>query len=128
MLSVILMFFAMVKSPSLIVGCFVPNSVMMLVVPTTKSPVIFTFPLIVPPVSSYVLSNAVCNPSDFAMVKQPSSIVSCFVSISVMILVVPTNNPPVIFTSPLIVPPVQGIFSVAEHQNYSKKCNTFSFT
>ena len=23
---------------------------------------------------------------------------------------------------------IQGIFSVAEHQNYSKKCNTFSFT
>ena len=64
----------MVKSPSLIVGCLFPNSVMMLVVPTTKTPVISTFPLIEPPVSSNLLSNAVCNPDVFAMVKSLSCI------------------------------------------------------
>jgi len=84
--------FAMVKSPSLIVGCLFPNSVMMLVVPTTKTPVISTFPLIEPPVSSNLLSNAVCNPDVFAMVKSLSCISSCFVPISDKRLVVPTKN------------------------------------
>ena len=56
---------------------------MTLVVPTTKSPVISTFPVIVPPVSSYLLSIAVCNPLVLAMVKFPSFISSCFVPIYV---------------------------------------------
>jgi len=56
----------------IISSCFVPISVMILVDPTTKSFVIDTLPVIVPPVSSYLLSNAVCNPLVFAMLKSPS--------------------------------------------------------
>ena len=52
-------------------------------------------------ISSCLLSNAVSNPSVFAMVKSPSSIVSCFVPISVMILVVPTTKSFVIDKSPI---------------------------
>ena len=47
-------------------SCFVPNYVMIFVDPTTKSLVMVTLPDIVPPVSSYLLSNAVCNPDVFA--------------------------------------------------------------
>ena len=68
----------MITSPSCMVGCFVPNSSIISVVKTSKIPEISTFLIIGPPVSSYLLSNAVCNPSVFAMVKSPSCIVSCF--------------------------------------------------
>ena len=97
---------AMVKSPSAMFGCFLPSSVMMSISFNTKSPVMFTFPIIEPPVSSYLPSNAVCNPLVFAMVKSPSAIVSCFVPISVMTLVVPTTKSPVMVTFPFIEPPV----------------------
>ena len=60
---------AMVKSPSYISFCFVPISEITFTSLTTKTPVIFTFPVIEPPVSSYLLFNAVCNPSVFAMVN-----------------------------------------------------------
>jgi len=43
-------------------SCFVPISSIILVVPITKSPVIVTSPSIVPPVSLYLSSNAVCKP------------------------------------------------------------------
>ena len=99
--------FAIVKSPSLIVGCFVPISVITLVVPITKSPVMDTFPSIVPPVSSYLLSNAVCNPLVFAIVKSPSCISSCFVPISVKRFVVPTKNEVPSMESPVISPVVE---------------------
>ena len=66
------------KSPSFISSCFVPISSIILVVPTIKSPVIVTFPVIEPPVSLYLLSNAVCNPLVLDMVKSPSFISSCF--------------------------------------------------
>jgi hypothetical protein len=70
-----------IKSVSVVISsCFVPISVMILVAPTTKSPVMDTLPDIVPPVSSYLLSNADCNPFVFAMVKSPSSMVSCLSS------------------------------------------------
>ena len=58
-------------------SCFVPISVMILVEPTTKSPVMVVLPVIVPPVSSYLLSNSVCNPLVNAIVKSLFSIVSC---------------------------------------------------
>jgi len=45
---------------------------MILVVPTNNPPVILTFPLIVPPVSAYLLSKASCNPLVLVMVKSPS--------------------------------------------------------
>ena len=70
-----------IKSVSVVISsCFVPISVMILVAPTTKSPVMDTLPDIVPPVSSDLLSNADCNPFVFAMVKSPSSMVSCLSS------------------------------------------------
>jgi len=88
------------------VGCLFPNSVMILVFPTNKSPVISTLPVIVPPVSSYLLSNAVCNPSVFAMVQSPSSMVGCLVPISVKRLVVPTKKEVPLIVSPVISPVV----------------------
>ena len=88
------------KSPSFISSCFVPISSIIFVVPTTKSPVIDTSPSIEPPVSLYLLSNAACNPLVLAIVKSPSFISSCFVPISSIILVVPTDKSPVIDTSP----------------------------
>jgi hypothetical protein len=78
----------------------------------------FTLPLIVPPVSSYLLSNAVCNPLVNAMVKSPSSIVSCFVPISVMTLVVPTTKSPVMVTLPDIEP-----FSIVSCLPSNAVCN-----
>jgi hypothetical protein len=67
-----------VKSVSVVISsCFVPISVMILVAPTTKSPVMDTLPDIIPPVSSYLAFNADCNPLVFAMVKSSFSIVSC---------------------------------------------------
>jgi len=96
------------------VGCLLPSSVITFVVPTNKSPVISTFPLIEPPVSSYSLSNAVCNPFVFAMVKSPSSMVGCLLHSSVITFVVPTIKSPVITTFPLIEPPVSSyLFSNA---------------
>jgi len=77
--------FAMVKSPSCISSCLFPSSMIILVVPTTKSSVIVTLPVIEPPVSSYLLPNAVSNPLAFAMVKSPSCISSCLFPISVII-------------------------------------------
>ena len=81
-----------VKSVVVVISsCFVPISVMIFTSFTNKSPVIFTLPLIVPPVSSYLLSNAVCSPPVFAMVKSPSCISSCFVPISVITFTSFTN-------------------------------------
>ena len=81
------------KSIAVVISsCFVPISVMTFTPSTTKSPVICTFPVIEPPVSSNLLSNAVCNPDVFAMVKSLYCISSCFVPISDKRLVVPTKN------------------------------------
>ena len=88
------------------VSSFVPISVMTFVVPTTKSPVIDTLPVIVPPVSSYLASNSDCNPLVFAMVKSPSYMVSCFVPISVKRFVVPTKNEVPSMEAPVISPVV----------------------
>jgi len=66
-------------------------------------PVIWTPPEINPPVLSYLSSSAVCNPSVNAIVKSPSSIVSCFVPISVIIFVVPTTKSPAISTLPVVL-------------------------
>ena len=97
-----------------IVSCFVPISSIILVVPTTKLPVISTFPSKVPPVSSTLL------PSSVMILVVPTTklpVISTFPSIvppvsstllpgSVMILVVPTTKSPVISTLPDIEPPV----------------------
>ena len=65
----------------MIVSCFVPISVITFTSFTNRLPVISTSPVIAPPVSSYLLSKAVCNPLVLALVKFPSFISSCFVPI-----------------------------------------------
>ena len=70
--------FAMVKSLSSMVSCLASIFVMAFTSFTYKSPVISTLPFIEPPVSPYLLSKASCNQFVFAMVKSPSSMLSCF--------------------------------------------------
>ena len=74
-------------------------------------PVISTSPLIVPPVSAYLLSKASCNPLVLAMVKSPSCIVSCFPCIvsstspiSGNVMFVFTSNEPLMIKLLLILP------------------------
>ena len=66
------------ESPPLMVGCFVPNSVITFTHLTERSPDICTLPDIESPALSYSSSSAVFNPFVFAMVKPPSLMVSCF--------------------------------------------------
>jgi len=122
----------MVKSPSCIVGCFVSNSSIISVVPTSKIPEISTFPLIAPPVSSNLLSNAACNPSVFAMFKSPSCIVSCFPCIvpstspiSGNVMFVFTSNEPLMIKLLLTVPPV--FVNIVYSSRLYQSMNCFDF-